>query len=785
MLRSTASKVMWVGRATVPLKTTKPKAPVVVLVFLVAAVLMLVVNPAEALAAEVKVDGTKVQYMAAYGETNNVAAWTEGGTYKFAERGGVPLTAGNGCSLSGGIATCTGSGISLVAIDVNDGDDIVDAAWMAANLYIEGEWGNDTLEGGTGDDLINAGGDRYKSETSSGEDTGNDIVYGGGGKDTLDAGVGNDEIHGQDGDDTLIDGIGPYHSDSDCVFFVCKLIDDDDVLTGGDGSDLAYYSADYQHSITLDDVANDGRTDIHEVWGQYYEKDNVASDIENVKGGPDDDYIVGTYAVNVLEGGAGNDTLDGNGEADTLNGDDGSDVLKGAARPPCSFRCEVPRQATLNGGGGLDTADYSAYTVPVVVDLRTATAGTSLEHDALVSVENASTGSGDDTLTGDSGPNTLKGGAGVDTMSGGTGLDELWGYDGDDTIDSRDGAAEAKIYCGPGSDSIVRDGLDAFTECEQTNPLNTSAPIVGGTALEGETLAASTGGWDAAPAPTYSYQWRRCDASGGSCADVSGATGPTYALAAADIDSTLRVVVTASNAVGSEAATSDATGVVAALPPANTARPTISGTARRGQTLSASPGTWTSSPPVTYAYRWQRCAQDGSGCQDAVGGTNQTYTVVLADVDLKLRVVVTATNSGGSASANSPLTTTVLSGDTTTPKVAGAAPTGTGITRKANLTATFSEKMDKATITKSTFKLYKVSSTGTTQITNVTVRLSLNGLKATLDPFGTSATLLAKNTKYKAVVTTGAKDLAGNALDQSPTKAGSQQKVWTFTTGAS
>jgi hypothetical protein len=54
-------------------------------------------------------------------------------------------------------------------------------------------------------------------------------------------------------------------------------------------------------------------------------------------------------------------------------------------------------------------------------------------------------------------------------------------------------------------------------------------------------------------------------------------------------------------------------------------------------------------------------------------------------------------------------------------------------------------------------------------------------LRATLNPHGTSSTLLAARTRYKAVVTTGAKDLAGNALDQNPT-TGNQQKSWAFTT---
>jgi len=60
---------------------------------------------------------------------------------------------------------------------------------------------------------------------------------------------------------------------------------------------------------------------------------------------------------------------------------------------------------------------------------------------------------------------------------------------------------------------------------------------------------------------------------------------------------------------------------------------------------------------------------------------------------------------------------------------------------------------------------------------------STDGLKATLNPYGTSPTLLTSKTKYKAVVTTGAKDVAGNALDQDPSAAGNQQKAWYFTTG--
>lgn len=115
--------------------------------------------------------------------------------------------------------------------------------------------------------------------------------------------------------------------------------------------------------------------------------------------------------------------------------------------------------------------------------------------------------------------------------------------------------------------------------------------------------------------------------------------------------------------------------------------------------------------------------------------------------------------------------------DTAQPTVSNATPTGTAVKRNASLTATFSEEMNRATITKRTFKLFEVNpDRTTTRITNVAVSLSANGLKAKLDPYGTSTTVLRANTRYKAVVTTRAKDLADNPL--------AKNFVWTFTTGS-
>jgi len=120
----------------------------------------------------------------------------------------------------------------------------------------------------------------------------------------------------------------------------------------------------------------------------------------------------------------------------------------------------------------------------------------------------------------------------------------------------------------------------------------------------------------------------------------------------------------------------------------------------------------------------------------------------------------------------------VRSIDYTAPTVIGLQPaaTATDVSRGTNVVATFSEKMQKSTLNKANFKLYKVTATGPVQITNVTVTPNSTGTKATLNPYGSSATLLAKNTRYKAVLTTGVKDLAANALGAN--------KVWYFRTGS-
>ncbi|MGA2455221.1 MAG: hypothetical protein ABSG93_17050 [Solirubrobacteraceae bacterium] len=189
-------------------------------------------------------------------------------------------------------------------------------------------------------------------------------------------------------------------------------------------------------------------------------------------------------------------------------------------------------------------------------------------------------------------------------------------------------------------------------------PTNTALPAVSGSAVEGQTLSASTGTWSGSPT-SYGYQWEDCNSSGEACANVSGATSATYKLSASDVGHTLRVVVTATNAGGSTKATASATGTVVPLAPSNTVLPAVSGTAEEGQTLSASTGTWSGSP-TSYGYQWEDCNSSGEACASISGATSATYKVAASDVGHTLRVVVTATSAGGSTKATSAATATVV-----------------------------------------------------------------------------------------------------------------------------
>lgn len=195
--------------------------------------------------------------------------------------------------------------------------------------------------------------------------------------------AGNDTFIGGYGDDTFVGGSGT------------------DRFYGGQGSDTVDYSEN-----TTSVSANLG-TGVVTFPGQSWSAESL-TDVENVIGGSGNDTVFGNTAANTFYGGAGNDFFDGGSGADAFY-----------------------------GGSGTDTVAYSAYATSVYVDLvngKVSFPGQSLGAETLASVENASTGSGNDTLIGNAVANDLRGRMGNDTLTGGGGADLLGGGQGNDTF---------------------------------------------------------------------------------------------------------------------------------------------------------------------------------------------------------------------------------------------------------------------------------------------------------------------------------------------------------------
>jgi subtilisin len=121
-------------------------------------------------------------------------------------------------------------------------------------------------------------------------------------------------------------------------------------------------------------------------------------------------------------------------------------------------------------------------------------------------------------------------------------------------------------------------------------------------------------------------------------------------------------------------------------PPVNSVKPTISGSAAVGATLTSSDGTWTGTAPIAYRRQWLRCTTVATtSCTELAGATSDTYTPVAADAGRHLRVRVTATNTKASTVAYSEPTAAVVVPKTkptlvTEPKIVGAARVGLPLT---------------------------------------------------------------------------------------------------------
>ncbi len=173
-------------------------------------------------------------------------------------------------------------------------------------------------------------------------------------------------------------------------------------------------------------------------------------------------------------------------------------------------------------------------------------------------------------------------------------------------------------------------------------PIAAQPPVIVGTPTAGEGLTCETGGWEGAPTPTmFEYKWLL------EGTPIPLATTRKYVVVPADQGRVLSCEVTATNAEGSNFAISKSAHVPG-LAPVNTEAPQVGGSGVLGQAMNCRHGGWDGKPPPSFTYEWLR---DGSTIVSAT--TEETYTVVEADLGHSLSCKVIATNSEGTSVATS------------------------------------------------------------------------------------------------------------------------------------
>jgi Ca2+-binding RTX toxin-like protein len=265
-------------------------------------------------------------------------------------------------------------------------DNLLEGA--GGNDRISGGSGNDDLRGGEGDDLLDGA---AGNDTLSGQGGNDPGLEGGSGDDVLDGGDGNDLLDGNTGADSII---------------------------GGTGGDVADYSERLGPvTASADGVGGDGEAG---------EGDSIAGDVEDLKGGTDDDVLVGNGDAGTLEGGGGDDLLDGGAGGDNLF-----------------------------GGAGADRVTYAGRGAPVTVDLTNfgGDGGAGEDDDIADDVEKVSGGAGNDTFIGDGASSIFSGGEGVDTIDGGGGFDLLHGDGGNDSLNG--GGGTDQVFGDGGNDALL------------------------------------------------------------------------------------------------------------------------------------------------------------------------------------------------------------------------------------------------------------------------------------------------------------------------------------------
>jgi hypothetical protein len=135
-------------------------------------------------------------------------------------------------------------------------------------------------------------------------------------------------------------------------------------------------------------------------------------------------------------------------------------LVGGSADDTFQFANGYGVAGSIDGGGGVNTLDYSAYGTAVAVTLADSGFGMATNiTGGIANIQNVTGGVGNDTLTGNSADNVLIGNAGKDLLNGGSaGNDILVGGSGNDTLAG--GSGRSLLLGGPGADQLSGGGDD-------------------------------------------------------------------------------------------------------------------------------------------------------------------------------------------------------------------------------------------------------------------------------------------------------------------------------------
>ncbi len=177
-------------------------------------------------------------------------------------------------------------------------------------------------------------------------------------------------------------------------------------------------------------------------------------------------------AANSLEGGAGDDLLMGLGAADTLDGGDGIDTADYSLSED-SVRVDLNLTGPQTGGGEVTETPTSLDGVNPSIFYG----GNHARGDVLISIENVTGSAFKDTLIGNGKDNVLSGLAGDDSLAGGGGNDTLIGGAGNDTLQGGDG--DDLIRAGAGDVVDGGAGHDVLASEDEYLDVSSSTAITG------------------------------------------------------------------------------------------------------------------------------------------------------------------------------------------------------------------------------------------------------------------------------------------------------------------